>query len=224
MTAQSVPHENGLDRPSIAVVTCGPQMEIALSTPLLAVDSLIRLGGVSPRSTLVLAAVDLLVEDAGIEPSDIGRIVVSRGPGSFTGIRAGLATAMGLAAATGAACTAYDSLLMLAARCASGGSVWAAQPGRRSEVYARRFDLTGAGPPVGCNDIEILPVSALGDRGPWVAAEPLDLGDIQMALPVRSSAEALLRLCRFGVQSDRVEPLYVEGPPIHSPTGGKHCE
>jgi hypothetical protein len=36
------------------------------------------------------------------------------------------------------------------------------------------------------------------------------------AAPVaRSSAEALLWLWRLGVQSDPVEPLYVEGPPIH---------
>jgi len=221
MTAPSSPQSSEPDRPSLALVTCGPQLEIALSVPSQPADSLVRLGGVSPRSTLVLAAVDLLVEDAGIEPSDIDRIVVSRGPGSFTGIRAGLATAMGLAAATGATCCAYDSLLMLAARCRRGGVVWAAQPGRRSEVYARRFDLSGAESPVGGAEIEILSVDALGDRGPWIAAESLDLGGIQLAVPVRSSAEALLRLCRLGIRSDRIEPLYVEGPPIH---GGRREE
>ena len=220
--AQSAPRGNGLDRPCIALVTCGPQLEVALGAPFLAAESVVRLGGVSPRSTLVLAAVDLLVEDAGIEPSDIGRIVVSRGPGSFTGIRAGLATAMGLAAATRAVCTAYDSLLMLAARCGVPGVVWAAQPGRRGEVYARRFDIAGEGAPVGAGDIEVLPVDALGDRGPWVAAEPLDLGDVRRAVPIRSSAEALLRLCGFGVRPDPVEPLYVEGPPTHGGGAGEH--
>jgi len=196
-------------------------MEIALGAPFLAADSVVRLGGVSPRSTLVLAAVDLLIEDAGIEPSDIGRIVVSRGPGSFTGIRAGLATAMGVAAATGATCVAYDSLLMLAARCEIGGVVWAAQPGRRCEVYARRFDLSGEGVPVGDGAIEILPVDALGDRGPWIASESLELGEVRRAVPVRGAAEALLWLCRLGVQSDSVEPLYVEGPPIHGRDVGR---
>ena len=104
--AASVKESPTDDRPRLAVVTCGPQLEIALDGPNVATSSVVRLGGVAPRSTLVLAAVDLLVEDAGIEPSDLGMIVVSRGPGSFTGIRAGLATALGLAAATGAKCVA----------------------------------------------------------------------------------------------------------------------
>ncbi len=207
------------ESPCLALVTCGPQMEIALGAPFLVADSVVRLGGVTPRSTLVLAAVDLLVEDAGIEPSDIGTIVVSRGPGSFTGIRAGLATAMGLAAATGAECVAYDSLTMLAARCSSDRVVWTAQPGRRTEVYARRFDVRADASPAG-GAIEILPVGALGDRGPWVAAEALDLGGLPTAAVVRGSAEALLWLWRIGVPSDPVEPLYVEGPPIHGHTGG----
>jgi tRNA threonylcarbamoyladenosine biosynthesis protein TsaB len=195
-------------------------MEIALGAPFLAADSVVRLGGVTPRSTLVLAAVDLLVEDAGIRPADLGLIVVSRGPGSFTGIRAGLATAMGLAAATGARCVAYDSLLMLAARCCTPGTVWAAQPGRRSEVYAREFEIQSGGPPVGGGDIEVLPVDGLGGRGLWVASESLDLGGVETAAVDRGSAEALLRLCRLGVPSDPVEPLYVEGPPIHGHAPG----
>jgi len=207
------------ERPCLALVTCGPQMEVALGAPCLVSDSVVRLGGISPRSTLVLAAVDLLVEDAGIEPSAIGTIVASRGPGSFTGIRAGLATAMGLAAATGAACVAYDSLTMLAARCNTNQTVWTAQPGRRSEVYARRFEVRLDRPPVG-SAIEILSVDALGDRGPWVAAESLDLGTVPSAAVARGSAEALLWLWRLGVRSDPVEPLYVEGPPIHGRTRG----
>jgi len=207
------------ESPCLALVTCGPQMEIALGAPILAVDSLVRLGGVSPRSTLVLAAVDLLVEDAGIDPSAIGTIVVSRGPGSFTGIRAGLATAMGLAAATGAACVAYDSLTMLAARCYADQIVWSAQPGRRTEVYARRYEVRAEAPPVG-GAIEILSVDALGDHGPWAAAETLDLGGVPRAAVARSSAEALLWLWRLGVRSDPVEPLYVEDPPIHGGTRG----
>jgi hypothetical protein len=103
---------------------------------------------------------------------------------------------------------------MLAARCATDQIVWAAQPGRRTEIYACRFDVRIDEPPVG-GAIEILSVDALGDRGPWVAAETLDLGGVPTVPVARSSAEALLWLWRLGVQSDPVEPLYVEGPPIH---------
>ena len=41
---------------TLSIVTCGPQLEIALSGPPLIVTSVVRLGGVTRRSSLVLAA------------------------------------------------------------------------------------------------------------------------------------------------------------------------
>ncbi len=200
----------------LALVTCGPQLEVALSTASSRVVSLVRLGGVAPRSTLVLAAADLLIEDAGLAGDAVEEVIVSRGPGSFTGIRAGLATAAGLVAAVGAKCLAYDSLLMLAARCGRSGQVWSAQPGRRGEVYARRFEIAEDRSPVALDEIDILPVSAVPDKRPWVAAEALDLGDAKRAATVRSSAEALLYLAELGTVADAPDPLYVEGPPTQT--------
>jgi tRNA threonylcarbamoyladenosine biosynthesis protein TsaB len=214
------PQTSEAGSPRLALVTCGPQLEAALSGPTLRAVSIVRLAGVAPRSTLVLAAADLLVEDAGIKPADVRTIVVSRGPGSFTGIRAGLASAAGLVAAAGAACVTYDSLLMQAARCDRVGTIWSAQPGRRGEVYARAFDLRSGEPPRALGEIEVLPVAAVRDRGPWMAAEALDLGGAERARPVRSAAEALLFLAGAGLPSGPLEPLYVEGPPIHTRDGG----
>jgi tRNA threonylcarbamoyl adenosine modification protein YeaZ len=207
-------------KPSLGLVTCGPQLEVALATRAGRTTSLVRLGGGSPRSTLVLAAIDLLTEDAGLAPDAVRRVIVSRGPGSFTGIRAGLATAFGLAAATDSECLAYESLLMLAARCAGPGSVWCAQPGRRGEVYARRFELPDSGVPRPLSEIEIMPLSAVTECGPWSAAEALDLGSAERAPTIRSAAEALLHLASMGAAPDPLEPLYVEGPPIHGPSDG----
>lgn len=209
-----------IESPTLALVTCGPQLEVALSAPSTRGVSSVRLGGIAPRSTLVLAAADLLVEDAGLNPADLRRIVASRGPGSFTGIRAGLATAAGLAAANGAEMVAYESLLMLAARCDAAGEVWAAQPGRRGEVYARHFLVEDSKPPRALGEIEIVPIRDAGGRGPWVAAEALDLGGAERAQTVRSSAEALIRLVELEVPGDEPEPLYVEGPPIHGSKSG----
>jgi tRNA threonylcarbamoyl adenosine modification protein YeaZ len=207
-------------KPSLGLVTCGPQLEVAFAAPVGHTTSLVRLGGVSPRSTLVLAAVDLLIEDAELAPNAVARVVVSRGPGSFTGIRAGLATAFGLAAAIDAECLAYGSLLMLAARCAGSGSVWCAQPGRRGEVYARQFELPDSGVPRPLGEIEIMPLTAVTSCGPWSAAEALDLGAAERAPTIRSAAEALLHLASMGAAPDALEPLYVEGPPIHGLADG----
>jgi tRNA threonylcarbamoyl adenosine modification protein YeaZ len=200
---------------TLAIVACGPQLEVALGGSRQRAASLVRLAGVSPRSTLVLAAADLLIEDAGASPGDIVRVVVSRGPGSFTGIRAGIATAQGLAAANHAELMAFDSLLVQAARCRSADEVWSAQPGRRGEVYARCHRVERDAPPSSNGEILVLPVVELGDRGPWVAAESLDLGDATRAEAALSAAEALLALAGAGTPSEPVEPLYIEGPPIH---------
>jgi tRNA threonylcarbamoyladenosine biosynthesis protein TsaB len=203
---------------SLSIVACGPQLEIALSGPSLGVISVVRFGGIQRRSSLLLAAVDLLVEDAGMAREDLSEVIVSRGPGSFTGIRSGLATAGGLVAAVGCKVTAFDSLLMQAARVDGSGEVWAAQPGRRGEVYARSFMVRPETVPEPKGEIEVLPLTDLGERGPWVSAESLSLGKARRQTPIRSAAEALILLAEAGIPSDELEPLYIEGPPIH---GGK---
>jgi tRNA threonylcarbamoyladenosine biosynthesis protein TsaB len=204
---------------TLSIVACGPQLEVALAGPEHRVASLVRLAGVSPRSTLLLAAADLLVEDAGITPGDVERIVVSRGPGSFTGIRSGIATAQGLANAGDVTVIAFDSLLTQAARCGPQDEVWAAQPGRRGEVYARGFEVEPEAPPRALGEIEILAVGDLAGRGPWIAADSLDLGTGERVVAHRSAGEALLALVEWGADNQPVEPLYVEGPPIHGAAG-----
>jgi tRNA threonylcarbamoyl adenosine modification protein YeaZ len=200
---------------TLAVVTCGPQLEVALAGGPLAAASVVRLAGRSPRSALLLAAADLLFEDAGLEPAALARVVVTRGPGSFTGIRAGLATAAGLALATGAEVVAYDSLSALAARSLGEGEVWAAQPGRRGEVYAQPFAVGPTAAPRASGELLVLPVAEAAERGPWLAAEALDLGSARRAVAAMSTAEGLLRLAALAAPPQPLEPLYVEGPPIH---------
>ena len=51
------------------------------------------------RAVAVLEDADELLRDSGAERAELTRIVVGTGPGSFTGLRLGLATARGLALA-----------------------------------------------------------------------------------------------------------------------------
>ena len=48
------------------------------------------------RADELLPAIERILRDAGASPHDISRVAVSTGPGSFTGIRVGIATALGL--------------------------------------------------------------------------------------------------------------------------------
>lgn len=59
---------------------------------------------------MILTVIDELIEKAGISPKDIGIIGAVTGPGSFTGIRIGVATANALAYAVGAKIVELTSL------------------------------------------------------------------------------------------------------------------
>ncbi|MFB6214322.1 MAG: tRNA (adenosine(37)-N6)-threonylcarbamoyltransferase complex dimerization subunit type 1 TsaB, partial [Candidatus Bipolaricaulia bacterium] len=54
-------------------------------------------GADESQSERLLSSIDLLLEESDLDISDVGKIGVSRGPGSFTGLRIGISTAKGLA-------------------------------------------------------------------------------------------------------------------------------
>jgi len=89
----------------------------------------------------LLACVDAVLGEAGLSVGDLDGIGVALGPGSFTGLRVGIATAKGLALAAGKPVTGFSSLAMLAMNVP-----WAAFPvcpmfdARKKEVYAALYD------------------------------------------------------------------------------------
>jgi tRNA threonylcarbamoyl adenosine modification protein YeaZ len=88
----------------------------------------------------VLSAVDAVLGEAEIDVRDISSIAVGRGPGSFTGLRIGLATALGLSEALGVPVIGVDTLGVLQ-HAGSAGAI-AVIDARRGEVFAE-----GAGVP-----------------------------------------------------------------------------
>jgi tRNA threonylcarbamoyladenosine biosynthesis protein TsaB len=92
-------------------------------------------------SARLLDCVDLLLKDAGVVVGDLDGFGVAVGPGSFTGLRVGVATVKGLALAAGKPAAGFSSLAMLAMNLP-----WALLPvcpmfdARKKEVYAGLYE------------------------------------------------------------------------------------
>ena len=94
-----------------------------------------------------------MLAEAGVDSGQIGRVAVAAGPGSFTGIRVGLAAARAFALAWGTPCHGVSSLATLALaalaenREAIGDKPFlAAIDASRGQVYAQLFRAAGEAP------------------------------------------------------------------------------
>ncbi len=168
------------------------------------------LGERASRAVRVLADADDLLREAGKDRSELGGIVVGVGPGSFTGLRLGIAAARGLAFALDLPVAGVSTLDALAA--GAPGALPIIDAGRR-EVFTRVKDEPVAVAP---QELELEPGTlcvgdgalryriALEERG----AEIPDDGDERHRPRARFHAELAKR---FG-PPDEVEPLYLRIP------------
>ncbi|HTR51713.1 MAG TPA: tRNA (adenosine(37)-N6)-threonylcarbamoyltransferase complex dimerization subunit type 1 TsaB [Kofleriaceae bacterium] len=97
-------------------------------------------GGVG-RDSELLVKIDELCRDAGVAPRELEAVAVGAGPGSFTGLRIGMATAKGIAFAAGRPLWVASSLAALAWRVreVDADVVVAVIDARRGEVYAGAY-------------------------------------------------------------------------------------
>lgn len=94
------------------------------------------------HSQTLLPMVRSMLQNAGINPEDITEVAVTNGPGSFTGLRIGTATAMGFAKALDIPCRGVSTLTALAYNCAYGdGTVCAVVDARNNQVYNAVFKV-----------------------------------------------------------------------------------
>ena len=95
--------------------------------------------GLTHSATLMPMVADLL-KNTGITMEDIDVIAVAAGPGSFTGVRIGVAAAKGLAWPGDKPCAPCSTLESMAWQCAHmDGEICVAMDARRKQVYNARF-------------------------------------------------------------------------------------
>jgi len=96
------------------------------------------------RGGVLLPTVDQVLKKAGVAARDLDVVAVSIGPGSFTGLRVGLATAKGLALGAGARVVGVPTLEALAEGYASADTtICALLDAYRGEVYMALFRRNG---------------------------------------------------------------------------------
>jgi tRNA threonylcarbamoyladenosine biosynthesis protein TsaB len=204
-----------------AVTTAPPNAEDLLGTPRHSAELLPVLAG--------------LLERAGTAWDEVTAIAVGVGPGTFTGLRIGVATARGLAQGLGVPLHPVSSLEALAAGIVAGSGAPAGQPvlplidAKRGQVFASLYQ---SGDPL---QLEWGPLALspeeVDERIAAARERPLAAGD--WALESRSRLEAAgaivpapdsglhaidaLQVCRLAHLTDprspeQVHPVYVRQP------------
>lgn len=163
--------------------------------------------------------------DAGIDFTALDRIGVTVGPGSFTGLRVGLAFAKGLAAALDRPVVGISTLDALAASVGEAPAVAALIDARRGQVYARFWRDGAPGGPA-----EALTLAMAAERITGLGAEAVLVGsgaalfaDIASGTGLRPldgpAPEALARLAAAADPGLALaSPLYLRAPDATPPT------
>jgi tRNA threonylcarbamoyladenosine biosynthesis protein TsaB len=201
---------------------------------------LFEASGDATRSHAERLPIDLLtaLDACGLSSSDIDVFAIASGPGSFTGLRIGIATLQGLAAMHGRRIVAVSALLALAEAAAvgleAGAGVGAWMDAHRHEVFSALFRVLGepfaldrlseidapaASDPVAALDrwreMSVLPVAIAGD-GAVVYGNLLPPGVRGVAPPPLAGIIGRMAVVRAragqSVAPGGVQPLYVRRP------------
>jgi tRNA threonylcarbamoyl adenosine modification protein YeaZ len=178
------------------------------------------------HAEILMGQVDDAMREAGLAFADIDRIAVVVGPGSFTGLRVGIAAARGFALVTGKPALGIGTLAAHAAE-VSGKSVLATLAAGRGEIYGQFFAADGSetGPPRAASPeifaAEVTADTVLVGSGTdlVIAALPMD---IRPVVAHRRGSPDIAALCRLALMAPAPtappKPLYIR-PPDAKPQG-----
>ncbi|WP_343031168.1 tRNA (adenosine(37)-N6)-threonylcarbamoyltransferase complex dimerization subunit type 1 TsaB [Roseospira navarrensis] len=170
--------------------------------------------------------VDRVARAAGVGLAELGAVAVTVGPGSFTGLRVGLAFARGLGLAVGCPVLGATTTAVLAAMArapseSSGVPIAVVLDARRAEVYLQVFNADGTprGAPVSVAPEAVAdrlpdgPGRITGD-GSALLPRPLPPEWVEAPDPARPPAPAILAalVSAPGAETVPPRPLYIRPP------------
>ncbi|NOZ01227.1 MAG: tRNA (adenosine(37)-N6)-threonylcarbamoyltransferase complex dimerization subunit type 1 TsaB [Deltaproteobacteria bacterium] len=140
--------EKGAGRPGQIVLACDTSTRVGsvalVEDGELSAETLLKFPAGSNPSRRLAKDIASMLEQRGIEPSDIDLLVTSLGPGSFTGVRIAISTMKGLAFALDRPLKGVCSLDALAdPLLGRGAAVMTALDARRKEVYCALYSSDG---------------------------------------------------------------------------------
>lgn len=186
----------------------------------------------------LLAALDRLLHETGVSRDRIDGFGIVIGPGSFTGLRIGIATTKGLAAASGRACAPVVSLDAMAAAIAAAkrgdcaGRILAPViDARKGEVYFALYKVEKSGlqrlrEPSAASPQEFLTLSAgaiVGGNGTRLPVISDHAGIDIVALPPVAPEAAAIAFSVFSAGNQTppgaLEPIYLRKPEAEIKSG-----
>jgi tRNA threonylcarbamoyl adenosine modification protein YeaZ len=175
----------------------------------------------------LMAFIDQALAESGKLLADIERIAVTIGPGSFTGIRVGVAAARGFALALGVPAIGVSVLAALAeaAREANPGqAVLAAMDAKRDELYCQSFEADGTAR-TQAQMLELPETRRMfaDFDGIICGTATKHLTDNSQVAVAQTDLTDIRIVARLGALSDpsqgKPSPLYLRGPDVKSQAG-----
>jgi tRNA threonylcarbamoyladenosine biosynthesis protein TsaB len=109
-----------------------------------------------------------LLHEQGWRPTAVTAVVVSLGPGSYTGLRVGIMSAKAFAFAVGCPILGIDTFAVLAHQAGPGAPIEVISDAQQRRVNAQRFHFQSAGFPVANSPLRAL------DLSQWLAELPAE--------------------------------------------------
>lgn len=174
------------------------------------------------QAAQLVPMIEDVLAQAGIRYPQLERLITTYGPGSFTGIRIGLAAAQGLLAAMPMQLVTITTLEALAISVVSRGTdapFWVCLNAGKGEIYSQLFHVKQA-VPVAMSDISLMPPThfALHYKKEALAgnAQALVEGAWIEGLSLPAAAD-FIYTSAAPTDADALTPLYIRAPDAKLP-------